>query len=411
MCLPLGRRSVLSSAHGSGESRQSAPVARDSEFAMFTTCFFCSGDLDRNEVLEEMPVGRRLAFNERSGRLWVVCRQCERWNLSPLEERWEAIEACERLYRGTRKRVATDNVGLARTAGGLDLIRIGEPLRPEFAAWRYGDQFGRRRRRQLASTGAIAGAFGAVLIGGAWAGVSIASFAGIYANSGIWDRVINGSPDAEIAKVLDANGTVLDVRRRHARMSALLQPAITGEPLSLRLEHKEGTTVLTGAAAARAAQQLLPTVNRFGGSKRAVGEAVQMLEASGGPEAALRALARQRGSSTEFFVGDGMGIAKPPAKLQVAKVPGALHSLPIADRLALEMALHEESERRAMDGELVALEAAWREAEDVARIADSLLESANVRERLHSLRESSQGDTPSSPRASDSANDRGDTPA
>jgi hypothetical protein len=24
--------------------------------------------------------------------LWVVCRHCERWNLSPLEERWEAVE-------------------------------------------------------------------------------------------------------------------------------------------------------------------------------------------------------------------------------------------------------------------------------------------------------------------------------
>lgn len=28
-------------------------------------------------------------------------------------------------------------------------MRIGDPLRPEMAAWRYGDQFGRRRRRHL----------------------------------------------------------------------------------------------------------------------------------------------------------------------------------------------------------------------------------------------------------------------
>ncbi len=359
---------------------------------MFTSCFFCSANLDRNEVLEEMPVGRRLAFNERSGRLWVVCRACERWNLSPLEERWEAIEACERLYRGTRKRVATDNVGLARAAGGLDLIRIGEPLRPEFAAWRYGDQFGRRRRRQLASTGAIAGAVGVLLIGGTWAGASVASFAGIYANSGLWDRVINGSPDAEIAKVVDANGQVRDVRRRHARMSALLQPDITGEPISLRLEHTEGTTVLTGAAASRAAQQLLPTVNRFGGSKRAVADSVALLEAAGGPEAALSALARRRGSQTRFLRGNELRVSvrpgekeKDPAKLEVTKAPGALHSLPIADRIAWEMALHEESERRAMDGELAALEAAWRDAEQLARIADSLLEPASVQQKLDAM--------------------------
>ncbi|HEU4752212.1 MAG TPA: hypothetical protein VFU47_03815, partial [Armatimonadota bacterium] len=45
-----------------------------------------------------------------------------------------------------------------------------------------------------------------------------------------------------------------------------------------------------------------------------------------------------------------------------------------APQLAVEMALHEESERRALEGELAALEAAWREAEEIAHIADSLLD-------------------------------------
>ena len=40
--------------------------------------------------------------------------------------------------------------------------------------------------------------------------------------------------------------------------------------------------------------------------------------------------------------------------------------------LALEMSLHEEAERRAFEGELAILEAAWREAEELARVADSL---------------------------------------
>jgi hypothetical protein len=362
---------------------------------MFTTCFFCSADLGRNDVLEEMPVGRRLAFNARSGRLWVVCRSCERWSLSPLEERWEAIEACERLYRDTRKRVATENVGLARTADGLDLIRIGEPLRPEFAAWRYGDQFGRRRRRQMAYTGALAGAVGVAVIGGTWVGASFASFAGIYANSGLWDRVINGNPDERVASIIDPDGKVLVVHRRHARMSALLQPAVTGEPLSLRVEHKHGTTVLTGSDAARAAQKLLPTVNRFGGSKRAVGSAVSLLEAAGGPVAALTALARTRGSDTRYLKDNRTRDKRTlrekltePEGLKVSKAPGALHALPIADRLAFEMALHEEAERRAMDGELAALEAAWRDAEELARISDSLLEPEVVQQKLDALHKS-----------------------
>jgi hypothetical protein len=92
-------------------------------------------------------VGRRLAYAPAKGRLWVVCSRCERWNLSPLETRWEAIEEAERSYRATRLRVSTDNVGLAQLREGLELVRIGAPPRLERAGWRYGDQFGRRRRR------------------------------------------------------------------------------------------------------------------------------------------------------------------------------------------------------------------------------------------------------------------------
>jgi hypothetical protein len=37
------------------------------------------------------------------------------------------------------------------------------------------------------------------------------------------------------------------------------------------------------------------------------------------------------------------------------------------------MAAHEDTERRALEGELAALEAAWREAEEIAAISDNLL--------------------------------------
>jgi hypothetical protein len=359
---------------------------------MFTTCYFCSADLGRNETLESMPVGRRVAFNQVTGRLWVVCRQCERWNLSPLEERWEAIEACERLYRDTRKRVATDNVGLARVADGLDLVRIGQPLRPEFAAWRYGDQFGRRRRRQMAMTGAAVGTVGLVIVGGTWAGASIASFAGLYSNSTMWDSLINGSPDKKIAQIVGPDGRVFDVRRRHARMSALLKPSETGGEVALRLEHRGGTVVLTGDAAERAAQRVLPAVNRFGGSKRAVADAVRFVEEAGGPDAALIALARRRGAPADnarFSLDaklERYDKASNPEKLAVTKEPGVLHSLDATERLALEMALHEESERRAMQGELGALAAAWEEAEAIAKIADDMLQPEQVSTRLAELR-------------------------
>ena len=115
---------------------------------MYSTCLFCQRDLGKSDAIEQFPVGRRLAFDPAKGRLWVVCRKCERWNLTPLEERWEAIEECERAYRGTTLRVSTAHIGLARLKEGMELVRIGAPQRPETAAWRYGDQFGRRRRRK-----------------------------------------------------------------------------------------------------------------------------------------------------------------------------------------------------------------------------------------------------------------------
>src|SRR5689334_19764717 len=147
---------------------------------MFATCLFCNQPLGTNTTFDAFPIGRRLAFDAARGRLWVVCRKCERWNLSPIEERWEAIEECERFFRATRLRVSTDNVGLAPVGDGLELVRVGSPLRPEMAAWRYGDQFGRRRRRQFlwGAAGAVGVASVAVLgpITGLIAGGSLGAF-------------------------------------------------------------------------------------------------------------------------------------------------------------------------------------------------------------------------------------------
>ena len=81
---------------------------------MYSTCLFCHASLGGNAEIESFPIGRRLAFDEGKGRLWAVCLKCQRWNLSPLEERWEAIEQCERAFRATFVRVSTDNVGLER---------------------------------------------------------------------------------------------------------------------------------------------------------------------------------------------------------------------------------------------------------------------------------------------------------
>src|SRR5262245_38968052 len=237
---------------------------------MYATCLFCQKDLGRNESFETFPVGRRLAFDAAKGRLWVVCSHCERWNLSPLEERWEAIEQAERYYRDSRRRVATDNIGLAKLRDGTTLVRIGEPLRPEFAAWRYGDQFGRRRNRQILITAGGVAAVGALFTGAAVAGASIGGFAWAFANVG--QSIIRGSPEEIIAKIQTEEYGLVKVRRRHLAESSLSRT--TDGQVALDLRFKDGSGRFVGREAERIASTVIPKVNRFGGSKRAVAAAV-----------------------------------------------------------------------------------------------------------------------------------------
>jgi hypothetical protein len=116
---------------------------------MYRRCIFCSYDLGRNEVLEDFSVGRTVAFDPHHGRLWAICSRCGRWNLAPLEERWEAVEGAEQLFRRARQRAHRENIGLARLEDGTRFTRIGAALPGEFAAWRYGRKLRRRLRHSM----------------------------------------------------------------------------------------------------------------------------------------------------------------------------------------------------------------------------------------------------------------------
>lgn len=353
---------------------------------MFTTCIHCTQSLGQNEAFEGFPVGSRLAFDARRGRLWVICRSCARWNLSPLDERWEAIESMERRFRDSRLRVSTDNIGLARLREGVDLIRIGEPQRPEMAAWRYGDQFGTRRKRQMLVTGAVVGSAAAVVGGVMAIGVSMGAFAGVWGNGAIWQSLIHGNQSKSIGHVKLDDGRLVELQRRHARMSALVRGE-DGGPLQLRLEAKTGTYLLTGEAAMRAAQRIMPAVNRFGGSRTQVQDAVQFLEAAGDPMRVWTTVQNNHGwrPGDRRWGGDSTVWKGNNKRETVQKLPGALHTLDVRSRLALEMALHEETERLAMEGQLLALERAWEEAEEIARIADNMFTPQVVEQRLREL--------------------------
>src|SRR6266566_3870693 len=111
---------------------------------MYRTCAFCNGKLDGDGGPTDLGVGRRLAFDEWKGRLWVICPRCSRWNLAPLDDRLERIEALARAASDGRVAAATDEVALIRWHG-YDLVRVGKPRRLELATWRYGERLRARR--------------------------------------------------------------------------------------------------------------------------------------------------------------------------------------------------------------------------------------------------------------------------
>ena len=364
---------------------------------MYSTCLFCNKTLGANETFETFPVGKRIAFDAAKGRLWVVCPHCERWNLSPLKERWEAIELGEKLYRDARRRVSTDNVGLAKLRDGTTLVRIGEPLRPEFAAWRYGDQFGRRRHRQMLIAGAGVVAVGSVIAGGMAAGVSVVAFSGLYGNVGRF--FIHGRGETVVARIRTGDGTVLPVRRRHLSETSLYAGGDGRLVLDLRHKMLEdepryriGRTRFVGRDAERVAAVVVAAVNRFGAPKQGVAEAVQTIEDAGGPQKFLEHTARAQGMLEQFAQSSpAFAYAIRPSSRRRRPMGGfpthtGLFALPKNGRLALEMALHEEAERRALDGALEELERAWRDAETVAAISDDLLIPDSVRNTIDKLR-------------------------
>jgi hypothetical protein len=360
--------------------------------AMYSTCLHCHRALGRNEAIEEFPIGRRLAFDAAKGRLWAVCGACGRWNLSPIEERWEAVESCERVYRTRKLRAQTDNIGLARLADGTDLIRIGMPLRPEFAAWRYGGVFRRRLHKRIAIMGGVgaAAAAGGLLVAGAPILATIGPLAVMpFIHVGIASIALRGNIVG--TSVVGEDGKALRVMASNLDHTKIIFD--DDGAFRLHLRHSYGHQVLTGARATRALATLLARANRGGGSTSTIRAASEMIADAGDPRRAIECVAREAQHRTGDFEEYAAEVARAPRARTMVEAyralreiqgrrpmfngvqpvnPGALHRLPAVSRLALEMSLHETSEQHALDEELAELERAWREAEEIAAIADAL---------------------------------------
>ena len=198
----------------------------------------------------------------------------------------------------------------------------------------------------------------------------------------------------------DDHGNRSVIRWGHLDAAELIRPD-PNQPWRLVVKHDHGLTIVTGDDGLRTAAKALAALNAAGALPEDVRRAttkVEDAEDEQGYFSRIVALAMRTGwgrypdaplsttmgpttsSAAErlalhitnrSFWGRG-SITSEPSTLMIR--------LPLVDRLALEMAANEDTERRAMEGELIELERAWRDAEEVAAIADGLFGAGQLEE-------------------------------
>lgn len=305
---------------------------------MPATCFFCETELPQPADDGTVP-GGRAAFDPWLGRLWLVCPGCTRWNPVPLDARWEALESLERLARDHARLVLrTDHLSLLALPKA-QLIRVGQAPRLELADWRYSSRLDAHpvRRRgwwaRLLSLLPERGVMGdfqpyATVYQPSleWAGAAFIEHGAILSSVFAVVPVAETCPGCHGPLMLEARrfGDLRILRERDG-VHLATTCAVCGEEAGVPLRE------------ARPALRVgLAVVDRHRREPELVATAASRIERRGGHEPLLHALA--------------------------ARAP-ALGGLPVSARLALAMALDEQSETEA-------LEAEWRSAEELASIAD-----------------------------------------
>jgi hypothetical protein len=188
---------------------------------------------------------------------------------------------------------------------------------------------------------------------------------------------------------------------RHLEGAELVRPERM-EPWHLMVPHETGLLRLASDQGLRTAGKLLAALNGTWITADQVRGAVHRLDDAGDPDgyfARVAALAL-RTSWGRLPDAPRGGLVLPPDASDMERLAlmltnrtfwarGAIGSeprmslprLPVVDRLALEMAANEDTERAALEGELAELARAWQEAEEIARIADGLFDERSMGSR------------------------------
>ena len=326
---------------------------------------FCHKSFPENGVFGRLPPGRRLAYDPALGRLWVVCEGCRRWNLAPIEERWEALYQLERLVRDRAKVVSeTENITLLE-AGELTIIRVGNAGLAEQSWWRYGQELNRRKSSfDSARSKLTAYTFGTMaylsdLVGLGEEGLNITWDDTPIADILRWRRfgwaAWHGNQDCPYcnstlrALRYDLSWWVYPEFDSNTGKIGVKVPCPRCDPWT-----PDKVYSLEGVEAENALRRVLAYQHISGASVGAIKDAAQVIEDAGSAERFEAAVSAQRKSLW------GMGQTR---------------------SIALEIALNHTVESRMMTLELQALEFIWKQEEDLARIIDEELTPKGLLDR------------------------------
>jgi len=327
-------------------------------------CLFCHRPFDQGWRFGGLPPAWRLAFDSGRDRIWVICDACFRWNLWPPEEQGGAISALERMV-GDRGRVLarTDNVTLL-AIGDMIILRVGDAGLGERSYWRYGRDALAREQDYLSRGAKLSAyAYGALAAVAESVGLGDKNFKvrfeeGFTAHVLRWRRFGWAAWFGRLR--CPSCGSFL--RAARFDLSWWFYPMLDdGGALALGVPcprcdpwTPEKVYHLQGYEAESVLRRVLAYQNITGAVEGTLEAAVREVEEKGTPEAFLESIARD----SPF-----------------------LRELTFPQAVALEIALNEGLERRALEREARALEFMWRREEELARIMDEELNPRGLRSR------------------------------
>ena len=323
------------------------------DVAIFSRCLFCHAAIQENETFEGMTRGQRFAFDSGKGRLWVICGECNRWNLVPIEERWEALESLEKIARDeARLLVKTANVALLRV-GDVELIRLGGAALPEEAWWRYGRELSGSRATYQRLSQRLGKATGAVALTGVALGQGMVGMLGLQPVVHSIMRELKFGPTAwrGAATCPHCHSVLREIHFENTRRIIIAR----GDQGALELRYRcyrchldalHAGYRLTGISAEHLLRRILAYRHYQGLPEAHIRASTAVIDELGSPDRLTQRLALQR-----VYLGE----------------------LPRTYTLALEIAINDLTERKLLQLELEELEARWLEEERLAAIVDDEL--------------------------------------